>query len=262
MGEVRGYAPSKGTPFFPGDEYAYPDDVMNRNVAKGNEILDNIVLKDGSTIKERNADGFRIRPDTGDVLTLHHDVRAGFLTDFTAITEIAMRNWEELGIKQTMDFSRTAGNKLWDNEGYLFPYFSEGSDPWRSPDLVVPTGWWGFGWTKLGRFYSSAGKEGVDPDQDAFINPEGNNPLTRLLELYEDGKSYAINSPERKKIGMEMFQIHGMERFNIPTIADTPAMKGIFPTNNNLRNVPELTACCQGLWGDGPRPELYYFDNQ
>ena len=261
IGEIRGAVPTKGTPFYPGDDLAYPDYVMNLDVKKANEILDSIVLKDGSTIKERNSDGMRLRPDNGEVLTLFHDVRAGFLINFMTMAEVAMRNWEELGIKQTGDMTTTAGNKMWDNEAYLFAYTGGDGDPWRGSDLLIPTGWWGFPWPQVGRYYDSGGKEGIDPDQDAFLNPEGENPLTKLLELYEAGKAHAINSPERKTLGQDIYKIHLKEAFILPTVGNTPAAKGIFPTDNHMKNVPELSACCGGLWSDGPRPELYYFDN-
>lgn len=259
MGEARAFVPSKGTPYYPGDEYAYPD-YIKLDVEKANQLLDSIVLKGGGTIKGRDSNGFRLRPDGQGPLTLHHSIRAGFLTDFTSVSEIAIRNWEKLGIKGTLEVDRLAGNKVWDNEAYLFPYFAEGSNPWISAGLVLPTQFWGFGWSKLGRFYETGGAEGVDPDQDLFINPEGENPLLKLLDLYDSGKKFPTDSPERIEIGKEIFRIHSKEVFSIPTVADTPAMKGIFPTNNDFKNVPEKTVCCQGYWGDGPRPELYYFD--
>ena len=257
MGVIRGYTPSRGT-LYSCEECHEPEFqtmALKAKLEKANELLDELGLK-------KDADGKRLRADNGEPLVLHWEVREGFVTYTLPVTEVAIRNWAKVGVGGTFLVARTGASTIMQNEGYMFVDTTGGAhNPWQNCGPIIPCANWSFNFPQFGRYYFNSGTQGINVDRSEMLNPEGKNQLLRLQQILDEGKQYTMTDPKRIALGKEVFQIHTSEVFSVPTVGETPMFKGVFPTNNNLKNVPAKAVCCQSFWMDGPRPSLYFFDN-
>jgi len=258
MGTIRGFVPPKGTPFYPGDEYDQPD-YIKLDVVAANEILDSLGLD------KRDSDGFRLRSDGQGTLKLTIDTQEGYMNNFSPVAEIVIRNWEEIGIKGVLKESRMAWDRLVDNEAAIMIWAADGAhNPWASVYYTNPNTYDSMFATEIGAWYQTNGERGDAPDLEMYKNPEGEFPLKTLMDLFDEGQQYATLSPERLEIAKEIFRIHAEEIFVIPTVGETPMVKGIFITSNTFLNVPPTGkhVSCPSVCSDGVRPETFYYSSK
>ena len=264
MGETRAYVPEPGTTYYPGDEYLQLN--AQRDVAMANELLDGITLSkdvdpDGKGIKEKGADGIRLRPDNGEPLLLHTVTLGAYAVDYGPVAEMALRQWKDIGITGTNTETRDAARNIQNNEEYMFVWETGGGQsPWVYPYWTIPWHQAFRSGVEVGRWYDTGGESGDAPDDPKYANPEGEFPLQRLIELYDQGKTHPIGSPERIEIGKEVYRIHANEVITLSTVGSTPLMKGTFVKKTNFMGVPENTVNGTGLHNQGPRPETYWID--
>jgi len=258
-GQLRSFVPEKGTPYYPGDEYLFKN--VGFDVKKANQLLDGIVLKDGGKIDKRNAQGLRLRPDNGKPLNLNIGVIAAYAVDYAPVAEILVRHWEEnLGIKGTMEEDRNFGTRIQNTDEYQFVWETGGAQtPWLYPYWVVPFHVAFRSATEVGRWYQTGGEKGEPGDIPKYVNPEGEYPLKTLQVLFDEGKAHPHLSPERNRLGQEMFKIHTTEMYTLTTVGGTPLMKGTFIVKNNMGNVPDSTANGSGIHSTSPAPDTFFF---
>ena len=264
MGQTRAYVPEPGSIYYPGDEYLQLN--AERDVAMANELLDGITLSkavdpDGKGIKEKGADGIRLRPDNGEPLLLHTVTLGAYAVDYGPVAEMALRQWMEIGITGTNTETRDAARNIQNNEEYMFVWETGGGQsPWVYPYWTIPWHQAFRSGVEVGRWYDTGGESGDAPDDPKYANPEGEFPLKKLIELYDTGKTFPIGSPERIEIGKEVYRIHANEVITLSTVGSTPLMKGTFVKKKNFMGVPENTVNGTGLHNQGPRPETYWID--
>jgi len=260
MGQTRSYVPEKGTAYYPGDEYLFKNAVTD--VKKANALLDGIVLKDGSTISKRNSAGIRLRPDNGQQLELKTVTLAAYAVDYGRVSELLNRQWEEnLGIKGNLRETRNAARDIQNNDEYIFIWETGGGQsPWLYPYWTVPWHQAFRAAVEVGRYYDTGGAKGEPGDSPKYANPEGEFPLLTLQLLFDEGKTHPLGSPERIRVGQEIYKIHTKEMYVLPTVGSTPLMKGTFVTKDNFKGAPEFTRSGTALHNQGPMPETYYFE--
>ena len=258
LGEPKPWVPKKGTLYYPGDDVAAL--YATRDVARANQLLDGIGLT------KKNADGMRMRPDGAGPLVLHFVLNESYVADFGAVVELMQKHWAEIGIGVTYKTGKNLHTLINNNEEYFFMWTNgAGSvNPWNQPHFAIPFYPGMRQAIMIGRWYDSKGAKGEDPRSEKYREPNpltgGEYPWARILELWDEGKTYPMTHPRRIEIGKEIFKIHAEEQFEIGTVGSTPLNKGLFIDKNNFKGVPPKTISGTAYHDQGPRPELYYFE--
>ena len=247
-GEARAYSPDPKTFYWPGEEYHTKYAV--RDVKRANELLDGIGLT------ERDVDGFRLRPDGEKPLSLHFVVAESYFWDFAPIAEMIIKSWGDLGIKGT--FKQIKGSAAFAsyraNEEYFMIWAYPGWDLWDFQQAANPS---------LNSCACAVevarGTEAADDPK--YVNPEGEYPLKRLIDLHEKGALHPMGSPERIEIGKEIFRTLIDEVVFFSTVAGTGSNQMVGIVKNNFRNFPgsNIMGYTPFSFG-GAHPELYFFD--
>jgi peptide/nickel transport system substrate-binding protein len=171
------------------------------------------------------------------------------------VSQIVSRSWEKVGVKtipqlreRALHFSMRDSNELqvelWQEDSGAFPFsVTTKYDPRNIGG--------GVGLTLaplVGKWYSTAGKEGVEP------GPE----LKKVVELLDKAK--VSGEADRVAIAKELFGVWVDNMFEIGIVGLTPMVQGVVVVNNNLMNVPKL------IGNDWPprspgnaRPETWYY---
>ena len=252
-GTPRAYIPEKGTMFYPGDDYH--DKYSTFDPDEANRLLDGIGL-------EKNADGRRIRSD-GEPLRLHFVTLGAYAVDYAPVAEIICRTWDKhLGIACDYTTTRDAARMIQNNEEYLFV--------WESGAGVIPwVGTWNFcpcfqhfrSAVEPGRYYQTGGESGEPSTDPKYANPEGEFPIKRLQDIFDEGKQYPFGHPKQIELGQEGYKIHVDEMINIGVVGSSPLMKGTFLKKTNMKNVP-ANSLMQGYFNAVPaRAEVYFFED-
>ena len=256
LGEPRAFSPDRNTLYWPGEKYHTKYAV--RDVKKANELLDGIGLT------KKDSDGFRLRPDGEGPLTLHFVLLEGYETDWLPMAEMLGKHWRDLGIKSTYKESRNAHQGVQANEDYLFIWGYPGWSPWLSGNYAIPVRVSCRCAVEVGRWYSTGGKSGEAPDDPKYVSPEGDYPLKKMLDLYEQGLVIPMVSPERIALGQEIFRTVIDEVLHISTVGGTGSKKGVGVVKNNLKNFPGKNNEVVGnshFTMTGAHSELYFFEN-
>jgi peptide/nickel transport system substrate-binding protein len=191
--------------------------------ARANEFLDDMGLT------ERDADGFRLRPD-GETLSLTIEVPAGIFGPWTDTCELVKDYWDAIGVRTSVDSM----------ERSLYVQRSATVDPevgvWSMDRSLTPFShpyWWvpqtSYSWAPIfGQWYASGGSQGEKPT----------GPILELMELYDQIKAVADDN-ERMRLAHRFFDIHEENVFVIGTVGMVPSTMGLGVVANNFRNVPE-----------------------
>ena len=244
-GVIQSWAPHKSTPYYPGDEVANRN--IEFNIDKANELLDSLGLN------ETDAEGFRLRTDSGreNEPILLDIVMYGEGEDLP-IGELVSDMWNEIGIKSRIRLTASTRRDFQKNIEYLtvsLDFSAYQANPWavewggmttlRSGSLIG---------TAIGEYNETRGAKGMakDPDpeylplapEDAFPADATGN-LGKLNELWKEGRAYKYSDPRRIEIGKQMFDIFAQEQYAIPTVGFTATIRGIFLNRNNVHNQPK-----------------------
>ena len=112
-----------------------------------------------------------------------------------------------------------------------------------------------------GRFYQTGGESGEPSTDPKYANPEGEFPIKKLQDLFDEGKQYPFGHPRQIEIGQEGYKIHVDEMINIGVVGSSPLMKGTFLKKTNMKNVP-ANSLMQGYFNAVPaRAEVYFFED-
>jgi peptide/nickel transport system substrate-binding protein len=271
QGDIRAFSPTAGTPFWPGKDYHTR--WATHDVLQANELLDGITDPD---ISERDADGFRVRPDDGKRFTLHWEASpsgVGFIT----MLELVKQHWADLGIAVTTKVDKEAYTRVTNNDLYLIANNHPGYslDPWQST-VTVPAGhyaiycrcavdvgrWWETGGRIVDGKVTTPGEAGVSPLDPKYMNPEGEFPFAKIMDLYNQGFVLAQDNPARIALGKQIHQIVIDEVLHIGTVGGTGLGGGVGIVKNNFRNWEgDKTARSLNPGGGfGLQPTLYFFD--
>ena len=258
LGTPQTWVPHPRTPYYPGDELAKLE--IEFDQAKANQILDSLGLMDtdGDGIRNR-ADGKNISFQVG-----VNDVES------PRIAEFVKQDWADIGIELNFDVDPRWFYNIRDHGTSYFGINVDHSTYQHNP--------WNVSWTSLapltprinfpeiGRWYQTSGEKGMAPGADPSympLAPAGNFPadpsgnIMKLENLWQQGRNFSRYSPDRIRIGKEIFGLHATEKFDIPMIAFTGVRRGIAVVRNNFRNVPQShTRDCWGFWR-----ETYYFED-
>ncbi len=235
---------AESSPFSPGPEYRQLWSTLD--IAKANEMLDAIGLT------EKDADGFRLRTDNGERLSIEINPIPAFI-QFTAIAEMIKEDWAEIGIflnvvesERGLIEQRRGANELqvffWQNDGtdelYLYPYHAL---PVSNASGTGPG---------YGDWYSSDGASGVAPDPDGSV--------AKVLDMFSTGLK--STPEERITIGKEIWALITDEVWTIGTVGQSGAFMGVRVVKNNMGNIPSRQFNIQaGQTPNISRPSTFFF---
>jgi peptide/nickel transport system substrate-binding protein len=195
--------------------------LIELDVPRANSLLDEMGLT------EKNADGFRLRPD-GTPITMNLEYAPVF-GSWGDIAELLVGYWRELGIQavskeedRTLFYSRKEANEhdlgFWTGSAEFNPFI----DPrWFLPLSVesvhaVPYAQW----------YTSGGTAGEEPPGD----------LRTVQELYD---ACAATADLQEQVDL-FKQIIDLNKENVWVIGACSAPPEVVIVKNNFRNVPEM----------------------
>ncbi len=243
-GEPRMGIIKKGSPWYPGDEWAYKYTEYKPDEA--NKLLDAL----GYTKKD--AEGYRLLPS---------GKRVGFelsavpaLGLYVKIAELVVRDLKKVGIwvdlqvrERDLHFQMRQANELqaevWnqDSAGTMF----SGSTKF---DIRLPL----YGNLTYGPlwkdWYDSNGSKGVEPPA----------PWKEIVKLQDEAKS--ANPDRQAQIAQQIFKLWVDNLYDIGTIGLTAVDQGVAVVNKNLRNVPkDLTKDWALRTPGNGKPEVWFY---
>jgi peptide/nickel transport system substrate-binding protein len=221
--------PEQGMPVHPTASFAEPEwytTDIEYDPDTANALLDEIGLT------ERDADGFRLRPD-GKTLTIFmvYLQQAGN----PALHELAKEYWEDVGVKvELKEVSSEAYRTMAASNEHDIALFNSGTvlepllhaNPYR---LVPPFGdaalepLCGGPWAE---WWKSDGASGEEPPDD----------VKHLFEIVSEWKGTLPDTPEYTSLAKEIIGIHRDHFWLIGTITSAP---GLTIVHNRLKNVPQ-----------------------
>ncbi len=217
-------APSDDNKYFPGEEYRTKYATLDPDAANA--------LLDGIGLTERDADGFRLRPDGQGRIILDYQANRSF-ADFPAIGEMVKEHWaDNIGIDVSVQ--EIAGNLLTERtrSGDLqLGGHQVGSDePFLFPNTVLPVSTGEFsGMIGLpyALWFATGGAEGVEPFQE----------VKDIRALWEQGLS--ASTEERLEIGKEIWRQHVDNVLSVGVVGFGFLIYGIHYAKKDLGNVPK-----------------------
>ena len=190
------------------------------DVALANEHLDLV-------LPERDADGFRLRPDNGERFTIVVDVNNEFRSDWGDMMELIEGYWEAVGIDVVLNVISDSVSvaRRADPDRDVFLWLAEngsGRLPMLAASEMMPRGaTWAEPWL---RWYQTDGAEGIEPPANYLRAYELQDAIPRL---YGEAQMAAWN--ELVEIAAEEF----------PQIGIALPMGNYRAVRNRLQNVPE-----------------------
>ena len=242
LGEARQGVPSRGHPYYPGDEVAkkyteYKPEEANR-------------LLDGLGLTKRDGDGTRLLPN-GKRVVLELSVVPAFAA-WPDVAQLVARDWEKVGVKtvvqlreRALHFRMRDNNELmtemWNEDTTGFPFTGNAKfDPRNSPILTLGP--------LYTRWVETKGQQGVEPPL----------PVKRIMEIVDQART--VGTEQQVKLAHELFRIWVDNLWEIGTIGRTPMVQGVVVTNARFRNVPTTLGNDWPLRSPGnARPEQFFF---
>jgi peptide/nickel transport system substrate-binding protein len=243
-GEPRQSIIKKGSPWYPGDEYAkmyteYKPDDANK-------------LLDGLGLTKKNADGIRLRAD-GKTVEFELSVVPAF-GPWPDIAQMIAKDMLKLGIKvnvqvreRDLHFQMRQANELqaevWnqDSSGTMF----SGSTKY---DIRLPV-YGNFTYGPLYKtWYDTKGAQGVEPPQ-----------AWKDIVAIQD-KAKAATPDEKVQLAQQIYKMWAQNLFDIGTVGLTAMDQGVVVVNNNLKNVPQNLTKDWALRTPGNgKPETWFY---
>ncbi len=210
----------------------YRDAWAQFDLDKANALLDDMGLT------ERDAEGYRIMPETGERLQIIVDT-AGERSEEIDVLQLIKDSWRRIGvalfIKATQrDFMR---NRVFSGDALMSVWYGHENGiatPDMSPEELAPVGQHQLCWSKWGQHYETKGEGGETVDM----------PIPKQLLALLDEWRRTPDSAGRERIWHEMLSIHAEQIFSIGLIS---AAKQPVVVDARLRNVPKV-----GTWNWDP----------
>jgi peptide/nickel transport system substrate-binding protein len=212
---------------------------------QANALLDSVGLD------QRDADGYRLRADNGERLTLDLMAITGQFSPYPEIGEMMREQLREVGIDfnvvpterslaTTQQESNSHQMNLWDNGGTdrLF-------SPGRNLFPIDPAHGMG---PLYGAWYASNGAQGEEP-------------FAELADWMTKWRSSpGLPEEDRAALGKELWATYVDQVFNVGLVGLSPATLGVRVVNNDLGNVPGRMIVGTDAWTESiGRPETMYF---
>lgn len=244
-----------GTPgsVVPAESNAYNPGPAYRNLwathdpARANAMLDRIGLK------QKDAQGFRLRTDGKGRLSIEVMTIAGQMLPFTGICEMIKEQYKQIGIdlvvrevERSLALTRTGANQQ-----QLAAWANDGSDRlFVSPVHVFP--------------YEESNTETTGPLYARWFNTngaQGKEPPTRIRQMMDDWrKAFSVPQAEQVRLGKEIWRIAAEDVYVIGVVGLGPAANGVRIVKNNLGNAPSREYNCSPLFSPGiSRPQTFYW---
>ncbi|HQE25841.1 MAG TPA: ABC transporter substrate-binding protein, partial [Candidatus Atribacteria bacterium] len=196
------------------------DDLYSYDPQKANVLLDNLGFR------EKDKDGFRLRPD-GKPLALTIEVPTQW-PELIDAADLVRIYWEKVGVKTAVQprlqgvlEQRMRGNMI-EVAGYLLTVVGWISDP-RD---FVPITTWGFWGYPYALWYQSKGEQGITPPEE----------IKKLIDFYEEIKG-TISIERRELLEKQLFTHFAQQIIAIPTVGFNANLAVV---KNYFRNVPEV----------------------
>ena len=235
------------------DSPLYNEQLSNQylefNVDLANEYLDLV-------LPERDGEGWRINPATGERLNILFTVQADdYGLRFADVAELLQSYYAEVGVEVTVE---VIDNELWaeraeDNNIEASLFTGEGGvgiTAITDPRYYVPIqtqGIWGIGWAL---WYT-------DPNNEAGVEPP--QEIQDHIALYES----VLQAPTSELRYELMGQVLQNAADNFWLMGISSPSSGYRPLSANLANIPDTWV---GGWNPGGpaivKPEQWYFTNQ
>jgi peptide/nickel transport system substrate-binding protein len=202
-------------------------------------------------LDQRDADGYRLRADTGERLTLDLMAITGQFSPYPEIGELLREQLREVGIdlnvrpiERSLATTEQEANlhqmDLWDNSG-TDRLFSPGRNlfPIDQAHAMGPL---------YGAWYASNGAQGEEP-------------FEAMREWMDDWRSApSLTVEERAALGQELWATYTDQVFAIGLVGLSPATLGVRVVNNDLGNVPGRLIVGTDPWTESiGRPETLFF---
>ena len=234
---------AESSPFSPGPEYR--DLWSTLDPEQANELLDSIGLT------ETDDDGFRLRTDNGERLTIELNPVPAFI-QYPQIAELIKEDWAEIGIfANIVEQERGLNTQLRDsNQLQIFFWQNDGTDElFLYPYHALPvTNLSGTG-PGYGTWYSTGGEGGVEPTDESVL---------AVMDLFTE--ALQSTPDERVEIGQEIWEIITDEVWSIGTVGQSGAFMGVRVAKNNLGNIPDRQLNIQaGQTPNISRPSTFFF---
>ena len=234
---------AESSPFNPGPEYRNLWSVHDPEQA--NELLDSIGLT------ERDADGFRLRTDNGERLTIELNPVPAFI-QYPQMAELIKEDWAEIGIfANIVEQERGLNTQLRDsNQLQIFFWQNDGTDElFLYPYHALPvTNLSGTG-PGYGTWYSTGGESGVEPTDESVL---------AVMDLFT--QALQSTPDERVEIGQEIWEIITDDVWSIGTVGQSGAFMGVRVASNELGNIPDRQLNIQaGQTPNISRPSTFFF---
>lgn len=241
LGEARQLCPPSDSPYYPGDEYCFF--ATEYDPDKANQMLDDMGLN------KKNAEGFRTDAD-GNLISLIITCTSAF-GPWPDVAELAGSHWAKVGIKASADvidrslyYERMYANQMmigvWNTGGaehhFTYPYWAM---PFGNASRIGPMS---------GLWYTSGGKEGIEPKGD----------MMRTVELTEQAKG--VEEADRAELGKEIFRLNCNNLWTIGTIGLSPMVMGTVVCKTKFRNVPDACGNSDAMSTPGnANPEQFFW---
>ena len=216
LGEARSVVPTAANPYYPGAEYETMWTAFDADAA--NQLLDEIGLAD------KDADGFRLRSDNGERLTITLTTPGASFVPYPKIAEMVASQLRGIGLdvipeqlERSLWQSRIDNGEiqlsLWDNGGTedVFLHFNN-TWLWARPDY---TDW-----------MRSGGSLGMEPPAE----------IKEAMEIWVAGPAMAPE--ERIEAGKRLWVLFAENVWQAGIIGNSPVVLGMRVVKNDMGNVP------------------------
>jgi peptide/nickel transport system substrate-binding protein len=237
LGEPRQASPVSGSPYFDAE---FETKWTEYNPDTANQLLDEMGLT------ERDADGFRLRPD-GERLSI---VLTYYQADADSQLEVVKIYWADLGIELLLRrVERSLYSELTDAGDIQIGYFSFDRSSVVSADPRRYLGNLADGpWAPLyGQWYETGGESGVEPPAD--------HPIRDAWAAWEKAQT-APTIEEALAYMQEMISVHKENVWVIGIVGEAPTLNIV---KNNFRNVPDNLISDDALRGPGIGQPAQFF---
>jgi len=236
-------APAEANKYNPGPEYRKKWAVLDVNQA--NQILDKLGLE------KKDAEGYRLRTDNGQRLSLVLDTRGGQFIPFTRIGEMISQQLKRIGIDlKVSELERTFSDKRnAANENMIYAWQNDGSEHlFTFPGHVFPYDMTGGGGALFAAWFQSNGQQGKEPPEK----------VKEVMTKFK--RAFGVEEAEQVKIGKEIWATVVDEVFSAGVVGLAPAVSGVRMYKMNMGNIPARQFNSpDGKTPGTSRPVTFYF---
>jgi len=236
--------PAEVMPESPGIEWRKKWSV--HDPAQANKILD------GLGLTKKDSDGYRLRTDNGQRLSIELLAVKAFL-DWPKQSEMIAQHWKAIGIYGDVKQSERglAFQRVFSGDHHILVWTNGGTEllylyaTWALP-VDVSNGVYGM---DAANWYASNGQQGVKPKDPNMV---------KALELFR--QAAGEQREERNKIAQEIWKIMIDQQFTIGTCGQSPAFMGVRLVSRKLGNIPGRVCIAQHCRTPGSsHPETWFF---